>query len=974
MGMKKIFCRTFVIMFITAMMVFAPAHVLDVCASESLDETGVSLIDGDDCETGLEADTDAEPAQPLTFDEIEADEDTGASLSSTESSGTCGTNATWTLSDGVLTISGTGEMDDYTSSSLPGWYSSRTSITSIVVESGITKIGKLAFYNCTKATSVSIPNTVTSLGNMVFAECSSLTSVTLPSGITEIPYGTFANCTSLTSLTATGVTTYGSYAFQNVGFTTFTIGAKVTDIDTLAFYNTESITAFKVASGNTTYTASNGVLFTDGGKTLFAYPAGNTSTSYTISDTVTKVGDYAFIYSGNLQQINFGSGVTAIGDSAFRGSGLTSVAISNNITEVSNFTFYNCTSLKTVTFGTGLKETSYEMFEKCTALTTINFGSTLNSLYARTFAYCGALTSVTLPSTITSIGNACFGECTSLKSFSCSGLTSVPYQAFFGDTSLTEVTLGTGLTIIYRCAFYGCSSLLEVVLPSTITFVHSDAFETCTNLVQTGTSLTAYGVNGLRSADTVTVTGTRNYTNAYKVLDLVNEERVANGLSELVMNESLLETAMQRAAETSVLFEHTRPDGGSCFTANSLMSGENIAYGYGSADDVMEGWMNSSGHKANILGSSYTTIGIGCFIINGTYYWVQCFGTGSDTSSCASPSNKTVSQTITVATGTFEEATTTSGIIWGDLEEYEYALTLKLAASKVDIGASTTATVYIKNPGNNALTKVTGSFTWKSSNTAAATVSAGTVKGIKFGSANISATTQKGGFTGSATVNVYDADYTGILKYANDGKWYYVVKGVKTSYNGIVKNTSGNGKWYYVKNGVFTSYNGIVKNSSGNGKWYYVKNGVFTSYNGIVKNSSGNGKWYYVKNGVFTSYNGIVKNTSGNGKWYYVKNGVFTSYNGIVKNTSGNGKWYYVKKGVFTSYNGIVKNTSGNGKWYYVKNGVFTSTTGLVKNTSGNGKWYYVKNGVFTTYTGKAKVAGSSSSKYYYVVKGLLSK
>ncbi|MBR7155112.1 MAG: leucine-rich repeat protein, partial [Paludibacteraceae bacterium] len=70
-------------------------------------------------------------------------------------SGTCGDNLTWELTDGVLTISGTGAMSNYTSSSSP-WYSYRSSITSVVIEEGVTNIGNYAFYNCTGLTSVTI--------------------------------------------------------------------------------------------------------------------------------------------------------------------------------------------------------------------------------------------------------------------------------------------------------------------------------------------------------------------------------------------------------------------------------------------------------------------------------------------------------------------------------------------------------------------------------------------------------------------------------------------------------------------------------------------------------------------------------------------------------------------------------------------------------------------------------------------------
>ncbi len=135
-----------------------------------------------------------------------------------------------------------------------------------------------------------------------------------------------------------------------------------------------------------------------------------------------------------------------------------------------------------------------------------------------------------------------------------------------------------------------------------------------------------------------TVKGTCYYDQAYQVLDIVNQERQKAGVGALSMDQSLLETAMLRAAECVVSFDHTRPNGQLCFTANSKMYGENIAMGFSSPAAVMKCWMNSPGHKSNILNSGFTSIGIGCFKYNGTLYWTQCFGF-SAADAAANPGN-----------------------------------------------------------------------------------------------------------------------------------------------------------------------------------------------------------------------------------------------------------------------------------------------------------------------------------------------
>ena len=110
-----------------------------------------------------------------------------------ESSGTCGPNLKWHLTDnGVLTISGKGKMNHFPYSNGGPW--NNHNIGRIIIGDGITTIGSSAFYNCYKLTSVTIPNSVTYIGSSAFAECSRLTSVTIPNSVTEIASRTFKHC------------------------------------------------------------------------------------------------------------------------------------------------------------------------------------------------------------------------------------------------------------------------------------------------------------------------------------------------------------------------------------------------------------------------------------------------------------------------------------------------------------------------------------------------------------------------------------------------------------------------------------------------------------------------------------------------------------------------------------------------------------------------------------------------------------
>lgn len=129
----------------------------------------------------------------------------------------------------------------------------------------------------------------------------------------------------------------------------------------------------------------------------------------------------------------------------------------------------------------------------------------------------------------------------------------------------------------------------------------------------------------------VTVTKSSGY--AAEVIKLVNNERKKRGLSALELDEKLCRIADERAKETVSLFSHTRPDGTDCFTVlkqygiSYHSAGENIAAGQRTAKDVVTSWMNSPGHRANILSSSYEKLGVGFVKASSGYgyYWVQLF-------------------------------------------------------------------------------------------------------------------------------------------------------------------------------------------------------------------------------------------------------------------------------------------------------------------------------------------------------------
>ena len=118
---------------------------------------------------------------------------------------------------------------------------------------------------------------------------------------------------------------------------------------------------------------------------------------------------------------------------------------------------------------------------------------------------------------------------------------------------------------------------------------------------------------------------------ADRVIELVNQERTSRGLQPLVKDDRLMVAAAARAKEISQRYSHTRPNGSECFTIlwhlgiDYAYAGENIAMGQRTPEIVMNDWMNSSGHRANILNENYDCIGVGYTMVDGHPYWVQLF-------------------------------------------------------------------------------------------------------------------------------------------------------------------------------------------------------------------------------------------------------------------------------------------------------------------------------------------------------------
>ena len=231
------------------------------------------------------------------------------------------------------------------------------------------------------------------------------------------------------------------------------------------------------------------------------------------------------------------------------------------------------------------------------------------------------------------------------------------------------------------------------------------------------------------------VSGIQNYDYAKSVVDLVNQERSKAGLEPLVLDEELTNAAVQRAAETALLFDHTRPDGEDCSTVSDKLAGENIAAGSDTPQEVMEQWMNSSGHKANILTPGYRSIGVGCFEFGAVTYWVQIFGTEQGTGSVPTGSSP-VSRQMNVS---YDQVPFKGSAF--NLNQLQYD------PEPLEFGDSYELHVGILNPGWPIVYCPIDaeSFTWSSSDTSIATIGSDGVVHAQEKAGNVTITAVSGG-------------------------------------------------------------------------------------------------------------------------------------------------------------------------------------------------------------------------------------
>ena len=281
---------------------------------------------------------------------------------------------------------------------------------------------------------ITIPDTVTVLCDRAFYYCPNLTSLTIPNSVTAIGDSAFEDCSNLTSLTIpNSITTVGSNPFRGL--------------------------TLQLDNRSPHFYVEDNVLFTADKKKLIAYCS--TQTSYSISDSVTSIGDKAFCGCDSLTSLTIPNSVTSIGNSAFSWcERLTSLTIPNSVTSIGSGAFSWCSSLTSLTIPNSVTSIGEWAFSRCLSLTSLTIPNSVTSIGNSAFEYCKSLTSLTIPNSVTSIGDWAFGYCESLTSLTIpSSVTSIGDWAFGGCHSLTSLTIPNSVTSMGQGTLYGCDNL-----------------------------------------------------------------------------------------------------------------------------------------------------------------------------------------------------------------------------------------------------------------------------------------------------------------------------------------------------------------------------------------------------------------------------------------------------------------------------------------------------------------------------------
>lgn len=334
-------------------------------------------------------------------------------------------------------------------------------LTEVVIEDGVTEIGKDVFQGCVGLTKVTIPDSVKKIGTWSFYMCKGLKNVDIPANM-EIGDSSFRQ-SGLEQVTVSGGSV-GNYAFhRSEDLKKITVNCET--IGEEAFSGCDYLT--DITLGENVKTLGDKAFYTCDALERVEIPS-----------TVTDIGEKTFYSCPALKEAIIRAGTVKAG-TFYNCRALTTLVISDNATLDASFTVGNTyakETLETVKIERG--EIGISAFNSCPNLTTVELGNSVTSVGDNAFSKCTALKSINIGDGVTSIGKNAFNGCTALTNVNI-GSGAIGESAFNGCTSLANVTLGNGVTSIGRNAFLRCKTLTSMDIGSSVRTIESYAFSGC---------------------------------------------------------------------------------------------------------------------------------------------------------------------------------------------------------------------------------------------------------------------------------------------------------------------------------------------------------------------------------------------------------------------------------------------------------------------------------------------------------------